>query len=72
MALIGAQVVVAQTIELEGVIVCCQEFAEFAQLGLVSADRVRAAVRFQLKPAEVFRSCGLQIEWHVEAACMLP
>jgi hypothetical protein len=72
MALICAQVVVTEIIEDEGMIVGRQEFAELAQFGLIGSDRVRAAVRFQLKPAEVFRSGGLQVEWHIEAACMLP
>ena len=70
--MIGAQVVVNQSIEHESVIVCGQEFAELSQLGLVRADRVRAAVRFELKPAEIFSGGGLQIECHVEAVCMLP
>ena len=45
---------------------------QLANLGLICADRVRAAVRFKLKPAEIFSRSGLQIENHVEAVCMLP
>src|SRR5712692_7523242 len=49
-----------------------QERGQPRQLGLIGAYRVRAAVRFQLKPADVFRDRGLQVVEHIEAACMLP
>src|SRR5258707_1120565 len=49
-----------------------QKNDQLVQLGLIGPDRVRAAVRFELKPAEIFSGGGLQIDCHVEAVCMLP
>src|ERR1700686_5586489 len=53
-------------------VVGLQKTDQLIELGRVGSDRVRAAVRFELKPAEVFSGGGLQIECHVEAVCMLP
>ena len=72
MALIGAKVVVAQLVDQQGVVVGLEKDNQLAELGLICADRVRAAVRFELKPAKIFGRGGLQIVWHVEADCMLP
>jgi hypothetical protein len=58
-ALIGAQVFMAQVAEREGMSIGGQERGQPCQLGLIRAHRVRAAVRFQLKPADVFRDGGL-------------
>jgi len=49
-----------------------EERQELAELGLIRAYRVRAAVRFKLKPADVFRRGGLQVVGHIEAVCILP
>ncbi len=72
MALIGAQVVVAHIGDRQRVVVASQKIDQLFDFGRVGADRVRAAVRFELKPAEIFSGGGLQIECHVEAVCMLP
>src|SRR5260370_33379455 len=53
-------------------LVARKEIDELLDFGRVGPDRVRTAVRFELKPAEVFSGGGLQIECHVEAVCMLP
>ena len=56
----------------QGVAFGGQEAHELSKLGLIRANRVRTAVRFELKPAYVLIRGGLQIEGHVEAECMLP
>jgi hypothetical protein len=71
-ALVGAQVLMAEVGELQRVAGGGQEAEELTQLRVIGSDRVRAAVRLQLKPADVFVRGGLQIVGHVEAACMLP
>src|ERR1700676_3364045 len=71
MSLIRAQVVVPQIRDRERVVVTGQEVDELFDLGRISSDRVRAAVRFELKPAEIFSGGGLQIDCHVEAVRML-
>src|SRR5437660_12083766 len=48
-----------------------EKFEQAANLRFVRTNRVRAAVGFELKPADVFVRCGLQGEWHVEAAPMI-
>jgi hypothetical protein len=72
MALIRTQVVVAQVLDRERMVVGGQKTDQPVELGRIGPDRVRAAVRFELKPAEVFSGGGLQIECHIEAVCMLP
>src|SRR5450759_5294019 len=72
MALIRTQVVVAQVLDRERMVVGGQKTDQPVELGCIGPDRVRAAVRFELKPAEIFSGGGLQIECHVEAVCMLP
>jgi hypothetical protein len=71
-ALICAQIFVAQVGKREGMSVRGQERHQPVQLGLICPNRVRTPVRLELKPADVFRSCGLQVVGHIEAACMLP
>ena len=61
----------AQLVDFEGVPIRCEESEQLADLGVIGADRVRAAVRFELKPAEIFVRGGLQGEWHVEAELMI-
>ena len=70
-ALVGAQVLVAEVGQLEGVAARVQEDDELLELGVIGSDRVRAAVRLELKPADVFVRRGLQIDGHDEAGCML-
>src|SRR5450756_1330140 len=72
MALIRTQVIVAQVCDRERMVVGGQKTDQPVELGCIGPDRVRAAVRFELKPAEVFSGGGLQIECHIEAVCMLP
>ena len=71
MSLIGAQILVAKLLDLEGVAVLGQESEQLANFCVIGADRVRAAVGFELKPSQVFIRSGLQGEWHVEAAHMI-
>src|SRR5438128_341461 len=71
MALVCTQVLVAQVRGGQRVAVGGEERQELAELGLISANRVRAAVRLELKPADVFRRGGLQVVGHIEAVCML-
>jgi hypothetical protein len=67
MSLVCAQIFVTQQIDREGVTAGDKKIEQLADLGFICADRVRTAVRFKLKPAEVFGRSGLQIEGHVEA-----
>jgi hypothetical protein len=69
--LVGAKILVAKVGELKGVTRGAQKAHQFLELAFVGSDRVRAAVRFQLKPANVFVRGGLQIDCHVEAEVML-
>jgi hypothetical protein len=66
-ALIGAKVLMAKALDVERVPFRGQETEQPANLRVVRADRVRTAVGFELKPAEIFVRCGLEGEWHDEA-----
>src|SRR5205085_12057360 len=66
-ALKRAQVLVTEAVDGQRVRVGREESKELADLGAVRAHGVRAAVGFELKPAEVFVCCGLEGEWHSEA-----
>jgi hypothetical protein len=58
--------------EQQRVVVGGEKADQLVEFGLVGTDRVRAPIGFELKPAEILRCGGLQIECHVEADCMLP
>jgi hypothetical protein len=69
--LISAQVLVTELVDRQLVAVRSEKSEQLANLGVISADRVRAAVGLELKPTEIFECCGLEIECHGEADCML-
>jgi hypothetical protein len=71
MALIRAEIFVAEMIDVERMAVRGEKAKQLVDFGVVSANRVRAAVGLELKPSEIFISCGLQGEGHVEAAPMI-
>jgi hypothetical protein len=62
--LIGAEIVVPQIFDGQRVAIGGEKRDQLPELGLICADRVRAAVRFELKPAEIFGGGGLEVEWH--------
>src|SRR5579864_5226000 len=71
MLLVSAQVFVAQSVNRQRVALGGEETQQPADFGVVGANCVRAAVRFELKPTDVFSRCGLKGEGHVEAMVMI-
>src|SRR5205807_7306949 len=64
MPLIGAQVLVTQICHLQRMAVVGEESAETADVVRIGANRVRAPVGLELKPAEIFVGRGAEIECH--------
>jgi len=71
MTLIRPQVLMPEAGDVKRMAVLGEKSEQPANLGVISAHRVRAAVGLELKPADVFMSSGLQGEWHVEAGHMI-